>query len=370
MDKNSNKNVLIEGGNTELNNSKAILEKILADYKIMAAQKTVFFQAQPLLQKIEELHNAQKQTELQQCIGRWQNLVKKYTFLDTMISDKLKQILLGTFANSKTIAAKTAAPPLTVDPVKVAAATILINNILQDPKRVGVFDKISKQDLLDDLFNKIHNPVLIDQGSSNLCGPNAFVSALALRDPEAYVLAVIDLYTEGKAHVGGMWISPHPESYKQEITEGLSPADYILLSAIRKSNNTILSLWYNPHTDYGYQAFTTPAELKMWLESIDNDTVKRYESKNITFDELTRRYNNGATIIFLIHKERFMDNESSLLDSPVGNHYVTLASAVHQSGESNNYFLQIWSWGTTYPINTNKDHFQASVHEIFILDNE
>ena len=354
----------------------------------MAAEKKIFFKTDKIREEIETAHAAQQQAELSKRISQWNGFVKQYPFLQDMISDKLKQILLATF----TSATAKAMPPLIVDPVKVAAATAVLNNFLNDPKQVGKFSQISKQDLVNDILAKIQNPVSIDQGGLNLCGPNAFASAWALRDPEAYAKGIIELYTKGKAEIGSVNISVNKSTYKQNPKPILSPADFVLLPAIRHGNNALF--WYNPAHDQGFRAFTTPSELAMWLESIDNATVKRYESNAITPQELSRRYDNGATIIFLIEMEYFLYNNPSLLQtswsehyinlvtqyslqdqphklsSPVGNHYITLASTFLLSNDKNEFTFSIWNWGAIQSVTMTLERFQASVHEIFVLDNE
>ena len=64
MDKNQNKNVRIGEGEFQLADSKTLLDKIIAEYKIMAVQKSIFFKAQPLMQKIEDLQQANQTAEL------------------------------------------------------------------------------------------------------------------------------------------------------------------------------------------------------------------------------------------------------------------------------------------------------------------
>ena len=68
----------MRGGNPQLADLKAKLESILNEYKIMAAQKPIFFKAQPVLKKIETAQAANNQAELSKRIVQWNDFVAQY----------------------------------------------------------------------------------------------------------------------------------------------------------------------------------------------------------------------------------------------------------------------------------------------------
>ena len=99
---------------------------------------------------------------------------------------------------------------------------------------------LSRQEIADQLDERIDNPSKINQGNTNLCGMAAFVRHWAADDPVAYVQFAINLHEKGAARLGNgavqRNISPSP-ILRADHPPSAPQADWLVLASIRDNFN-------------------------------------------------------------------------------------------------------------------------------------
>jgi hypothetical protein len=126
---------------------------------------------------------------------------------------------------------------------------------------------------------RIEDPDTINQREATLCGPAAFVHAIALDSPVDYANAIVHLFEDGRATLGGrgktLVLKPSSDllNYQLPATSEMLQADWIILASLRDSERWFFS--YSSVTDRGS---TTPGELADWFEKAGYSDVREQTS--------------------------------------------------------------------------------------------
>lgn len=127
----------------------------------------------------------------------------------------------------------------------------------------STFGHLDQAGFLKGLAQRVLDPDLINQASSNLCGVAAAVHILANFEPKSYVDGAIDLYERGQTDFGGFYsIRLSEEFITQTNMEGLPPCDFIVLRSIRFAEN--IPDRYNSSP---FDSFTWPNEIPSMVEA-------------------------------------------------------------------------------------------------------
>lgn len=105
-------------------------------------------------------------------------------------------------------------------------------------------------------------PSRIHQGSSCLCGPAAFLFAIARDEPVRYGQLIEDLFHRGYAELGDLVIEPSFACRHAKPLSHLSACDWIGLASLRDSENRWLR-YDSPQREF--PGITLPAELARWF---------------------------------------------------------------------------------------------------------
>ncbi len=265
-------------------------------------------------------------------------------------------------------------PPLASEVEERRKARALLDDFTNNPDIKGVYDDVSKQALIAGLTERINNPEAVDQDSLNLCGPAAYAVMWAKHDPEGYTKAVLDLYQKGQYTYNGKKIKANKDTFEQEVTSGMNAVDWVLLPAIRHSENTFLD--YDPERDRGASAFTTPWEVAAWVGNIVG--VDQNKDSSPTIEKVNAAIDNNQTVLVLVDWGQLSKNLSkkgakqeskpeSWINAMTGNHYVIIKDKIIDMPDDQ-IQIKVWTWGdsTRYAPVINKDRFGEAFKTSFI----
>jgi hypothetical protein len=209
----------------------------------------------------------------------------------------------------------------------------------------------------------------------NLCGPAAYCVLWAKHDPEGYAKAALELYKKGSYTYNGKTITANPDTFEQTPTSGMSKIDWMMLAAIRHSENMF---GYNPKNDYGIAAFTTHWEMTAWISNIVGIGENRDSSP--TIESVNRAINSGKTIVLLVDWGQLNKNiakkgkegskkagkPDSLINSWTGNHYIIMTTPISINGDEITF--EVWTWASRRTITLKKEYFAVAAKDAFVVD--
>jgi hypothetical protein len=223
----------------------------------------------------------------------------------------------------------------------------------------AAFVNVSRQELASGLALRIDNPLLINQGSANLCGPASFVYTLDRSDPLAYTNFVIDLYERGRAEIGEFVVEPSEDLKKYQLpknTDGtgfiVHPADWVPMASIRNSKGSVV--FWDSYDDVKDAAsgITMPSNLTDWLEEVGYSTVidktsviglSRDAAESRLRDAVAKLGENYK--VFLLIKASLLGGDTKKKKKSGGtfpNHWVVLEFG---SVTDVSVSLEVYSWG-------------------------
>src|SRR5215469_10367490 len=121
----------------------------------------------------------------------------------------------------------------------------------------------------------VSDPRQVQQGALNLCGPAAFFSQWAKRDPVAFANFATQLYDNGSATIGSLQVSPGQDLLQANYNEmvprmggAVSPAaDWMILGALRNSTDVFWQGSWEGDPSQELAALTRPEELASWFSA-------------------------------------------------------------------------------------------------------
>lgn len=233
--------------------------------------------------------------------------------------------------------------------------------------------QIDRAATLARLRELVRAPEKLDQRGLNACGPAVFFRIWLARDPLACARFACALLRDGSASIGARKVAPswkilgqryallrqatdaaHPNSTPE-------PADWMLLTGLRDSENIVLDYAGEPFTIADRMAGATlPSTLVGWLEatglyrSISNETnlVASGDRKRLSGLLPT----SGTDIALFIAAKAIYDLEPKQPKraAPKGDffafpdHYVLMRSPIVQWDDPDWIEIDCWSWGRTF----------------------
>jgi hypothetical protein len=212
-------------------------------------------------------------------------------------------------------------------------------------KEAGVFTKITKAEVVDDLREKSRYPGKITQGATSLCGPAVFLHVIAKKCPAAYARYIIDLYQTGSASIDELKVvagrgcknySPHVTDNKEQNENGrystISAADWIGLASLRDSENSFFN--YDHHSDQ-FGGITLPNHLTSWFRKAGFNSIE--SRTNLVFDkgllnllEANRKFVAGHEVCLFLGARVLMGKPKGKAPA---DHWVVMTSQIYMDGD-------------------------------------
>ncbi|MFH1717988.1 MAG: hypothetical protein ABIF19_11590 [Planctomycetota bacterium] len=227
------------------------------------------------------------------------------------------------------------------------------------------------------MIELIKDPLLVQQGRLNLCGPAVFFYLLLQRDPVTFAKYVASLFTTGRGSLGGMTISPDDDLKSQTYAAAWgSPAtDWMAMSALRDDQNLLMD--YEGTPEENASAATSPAEIRSWLKAtglysrVKND-ANWVVTKNVDHAKALSPDKKSKDVILLINAHILSgasaNNKKSdeFILSAFPNHYVGLETpVVERDGQVR---FTCWSWGGLYTVAVPAETFKANYYGAVIAE--
>ncbi|MGH7125026.1 MAG: hypothetical protein ACREFI_11685 [Stellaceae bacterium] len=266
--------------------------------------------------------------------------------------------------------------------------TVAVSNASDASDVIGTFSSktdaspwtsLDRSKVADRLTAIMADPRQVQQGALNLCGPAAFFSQWAKRDPVAFATFATQLYDIGAAQIGSLQISPGRDLLQADYSAMVPrmgsavspPADWMLLGALRNSTDVFWQGSWEGDPAQKLAALTRPEELARWLQSTgiyaSVDNQGNWATCAGIPHALGLKQYPGTDIALLIHanlmaKSTNQPYETDWLTSQFPNHFVVLLGDVVQDLQSKSIRLTVWSWGDVKPLVVSQDDFVSNYY--------
>lgn len=269
-----------------------------------------------------------------------------------------------------------------------ASDTVTVSNAADARDAIGNFESetaaspwtsLGRSTVAQRLSAIVSDPRQVQQGALNLCGPAAFFSQWAKRDPVAFVNFATQLYDAGTATIGALPVSPGQDllqaNYPDMVTRmggSVSPAaDWMILGALRNSTDVFWQGSWEGDPGQELAALTRPEELASWFSAtgiyakVDNQA--NWATPAGIPHALSLALRPGVDISLLIHANLMATSlnkpyDTNWLKSQFPNHFVVLLGDIVQDIQTKNITLSVWSWGGVKPLVVSQDDFVANYY--------
>lgn len=223
---------------------------------------------------------------------------------------------------------------------------------------VGVWTNIAKLDMASGLLARIEDPNKVDQQSTSLCGPAAFVRSLIKEDPVAYAQFGIDLWTSGKAKVKSLSIKASDPFRKVAKPDSINEADWVVLGSMRDDDNWVFTYkgtnsWYD-----NMKAICLPHSMADWFRKAGYTDVKNETNLVVTKDwsdakAASKLFDGGYTVCLFINAQMLKaDTQENF--SFTADHWVGLTSSITSTtileDPAAQVSLSVYTWGATQKV--------------------
>lgn len=244
-------------------------------------------------------------------------------------------------------------------------------NEFEQSSAVGVWPYLDKGTIVKEMRSRLHNPFAVNQGQQPFCGPASVLFELIQKFPGRYVNMGRDLYENGGFQTQSRRIETSAEL--RQASQGnlrMGPADWMVLAALRESENRIFPVEPNsPEIVRNMAGMTKSWEMKGWVTEILGYRNASYRHTYVLRDLKTLRkaqevIDQGGVAFALITASGLLDKTAPKLTVP--NHWVTITGNVditkgtfgrHDSGHVN---FDIFTWAKKMHVDVNEGRFEDS----------
>jgi hypothetical protein len=243
--------------------------------------------------------------------------------------------------------------------------------------QTGVWNHLDKQQIINDIRDRLIDPYQIQQGEQPFCGPAAVVFELIRKQPDRYIDICQNLYEHGSF-----------DGYTKKITVAgrlcrsygnlrMAQADWMLLATLRDCANTIVPVHPKaPKLIREIGGITKPWEISGWVRELLGYTYQKSHPTILSgefraLQEADQTIKSGGVAFGLINSEGLLGNSSFLVSRfrrIYPNHWVTIlgnilieAPTKITKNKQNRVQFDIYAWGRKIHVNTDtstiKDFF-------------
>ncbi len=234
------------------------------------------------------------------------------------------------------------------------------------------FSGFNREEVINGINQRVAQPSLIDQNGTNLCGIAVIGFLFAQQQPEVYRKAVIDLYESGKARVNNFEIRANPSLYEMSKTHPhypidvdrivMNPADYILLTSIKHSQNIVIP--YTFGIIEALSAVTAPSTIKKLMirmlsfsEVITNTSLLFSKGGIKELYELERQFQQGRKIVMMINSRMLY---KKAFGGTVPSHFVVYLGGLKIIKEGTTAQFKVYNWGKIVWVTVSAEVFKAN----------
>lgn len=250
----------------------------------------------------------------------------------------------------------------------------------------NIWLNVQRDRVADGLQDRLMNPNLIAQCSTNLCGIAAFVSAWAKDDPVGYAWLGISLFEAGWGRIGrgemlGKVVRPSTELKNApipstpvsklpiagkkdangkdvyiefETPHGLqmNHADWIILASVREAFNTVFSVYTKYDPLEPLQGMATPGEVVKEFKAAGYTQIIEKTNWGLgegldNLNEANAYLQNKWQVVLLINSNMLKD-ETIDKSSTISNHWIRMRTEIKMNLVGKDYVIppfEIFTWG-------------------------
>ncbi len=214
----------------------------------------------------------------------------------------------------------------------------------------GKWKGLDRSATADRLIELVNDADKIDQGALGVCGAAIFFNVWIEADPLAFTDFAISLYETGEGRIGSLEVEAGSDLRSQDysvlrpkLTPDVPPADWMVMSALRDSENWIFDFEGTPAEDFS--GGTSSREIASWLRAtrlfsrVDDDSAAIL-GEDLDHAQALNPTNNRKVILFI---------DTNMITSArakgKSKHFVSLRSKVTQLPDGHVDFVY-WTWGT------------------------
>ena len=218
----------------------------------------------------------------------------------------------------------------------------------------------------------LRHPNELNQRGLNACAPAAFFRIWFARDPVSAARFACSRLRNGSASIGSLVVAPSQRLRDQNyallksVTDAAHPgatpegADWMLLSALRDSENVLIDYVGEPYTVGDMAAgVTLPSTLCGWLNATNLYSAVANETNVVTVSSQQRLFEliptSNVDIVLLVNSS-FQAGLSPTIPSGqqpglggihIPDHYVLMTAPFARSNDSTWLQMEVWTWGRT-----------------------
>jgi hypothetical protein len=259
-----------------------------------------------------------------------------------------------------------------------------------------VWPNLDANAVAQQIKDRCGNARLFQQGNLNLCGPAAFLSIWAGRDPVGYAKYAIGLLESGAGPIGSTTINAnatleaiaYPRLGRPSVMT--APAcDFLCMAPLRNDANAILPYDPSSHAE-NLEGLTTPGEVAGWLRATGVFSTVKDEGNWVRSAGIDHALNlmcgAGLDVAMLINVNALasaaqvqaisggttpnpVPPDNNFILSMFPDHFVVLLSEVTPDVKARTVTLSAWTWGGSYvfmdiPVATFSTNYYGAVSTI------
>jgi hypothetical protein len=233
----------------------------------------------------------------------------------------------------------------------------------------GVWPHLDKATLVKEMRSRLRNPFSVNQGHQPFCGPASVLFELVRKFPERYVALCRSLYETGSFETASRTVhtSERLRQASRDIAP-LGPADWMVLAALRESENLIFPVEPNaPEVIRNLAGMTKSWEMLGWVREIlgyaQADYLHTYLLRDLTaLGKAQAAIDRGGVAFGLITANALLSPTPPKVMAP--NHWVALTGNIaiqkgtfgdHDSGRVS---FDLFSWAKPMRVDVNEGLFE------------
>jgi hypothetical protein len=213
----------------------------------------------------------------------------------------------------------------------------------------GAWTKLDRAAVADRLIELVNDPDKLNQGSLGVCGAAAFFNVWIEADPLAFVAYATSLYDTGQGMIGSLEVEAGSDLRGQDyavlrpkLNPDVPPADWMVMSALRDSENFIFDFEGTPQEDFS--GGTSGGEIASWLRATQLFSRVSDDTAPILGEDLAQ----AKTLNPTANRKVILFIDTNMVDTTrakgKSKHFVNLRSKVSQLANGNVDFTY-WTWG-------------------------
>ncbi len=232
----------------------------------------------------------------------------------------------------------------------------------------GVWASVDKKQLTSEMRSRLNDPFQINQGAQPFCGPASIIFELVRKQPLRYVQLCRSLFETGGFQATTTRIEASRTLRRSKGRLRMNQADWMVMSALRESENTIFNIEAEaPDIIRNLAGMTKSWEMKGWVREILGYPQVKYKHTYLygefdALEETTKAIDAGGVAFALITADGLLRGKSPFLPYP--NHWITLLGNISIKGgdwfdeDNGRISLDVYSWGKQFHINLDEAPFE------------